>query len=85
MSQPFLIMPMSLKLLKSKRSECNKLISIQLVDETDNYGNDKITMIIVYRNCDVSYNCYDPVRQSECSVLTLMRNSAFFHIFIRQN
>ena len=33
---------------------------------------------IVYRDCDVSYNCNDPVNQSQRSVLTFVRNSVLF-------
>ena len=38
-------------------------------------------LVIVYRGCNVSYNCNDPVTQSECSVLTVMRNSVLFIFF----
>ena len=39
---------------------------------------------IIYRDCDVSYNCNDRVRQSVCSVLTFMRNSVLL-IFLFVN
>ena len=36
---------------------------------------------IVHQNFDVSYDCNDPVNQSECSVLMFMRNSVLFIFF----
>ena len=36
---------------------------------------------IVYRHCDVSYNCNNPVSQLECSFLNFIRNSVLFILF----
>ena len=47
------------------------------VNEKRNCGAE-VNKIMLHRKCDVSYNCNDPISQSECSVLTFMRNSALF-------
>ena len=50
----------------------NKLIEYKVFD----FSHQKKP--IVYRDCDVNYNCNDPVSQSEYSVLTFMRHRALF-------